>query len=153
MAADPIHSRLQLWQDANADGRSNAGELVSLAQAGVMSISLSSVPGSGPDGSGNVVQGWTTVAMADGSMLSAADLGLAYNPDDLGAPQNDDIGPMPILTGDEFDALQLLLSGDGSAEQDPVPSGPPTVDHAQPGEAAMEGVPEGRQMFDLWVIP
>jgi hypothetical protein len=39
-AADPVYGDLRLWQDLNADGESEAEELVSLAAAGVVSIAL-----------------------------------------------------------------------------------------------------------------
>jgi len=39
-AADPVYGDLRLWQDLNADGVSEAEELVSLAVAGVVSIAL-----------------------------------------------------------------------------------------------------------------
>jgi hypothetical protein len=39
---DAVYARLRLWQDSNADGRGTAGELRTLAAAGIRSISLDS---------------------------------------------------------------------------------------------------------------
>jgi hypothetical protein len=55
---------------------------------------------SGPDDAGNVVHGWTTVTMADGAMLFAADLGFAYDPQDLGLTLCREYGmPLDLLHG------------------------------------------------------
>jgi hypothetical protein len=43
-ARDPIFASLRLWEDANADARTDPGELVPLGAAGVTSISLAYVP-------------------------------------------------------------------------------------------------------------
>ena len=40
-ANDPIYSQLRVWQDADADGVAQPGELETLAQAGIASINVS----------------------------------------------------------------------------------------------------------------
>jgi hypothetical protein len=39
-AQDDVFAQLQVWVDRNTDGKTDAGELVSLADAGVLSIDL-----------------------------------------------------------------------------------------------------------------
>jgi hypothetical protein len=60
-AQDPVFARLRLWSDANRDGQTDAEELLTLAQAGVLSLQLDPHAG-GVDANGNVhqlVSSWT----------------------------------------------------------------------------------------------
>jgi hypothetical protein len=52
-ASDSIWGSLRIWQDADGDGFSAADELLTMAQAGVLSIDLGYSAGSGPDANGN----------------------------------------------------------------------------------------------------
>ncbi len=52
-AQDPVFARLRLWQDLNGDGVSSPGELKSLAQDGVLSISLDYLNSTNVDPFGN----------------------------------------------------------------------------------------------------
>ncbi|WP_316158348.1 MULTISPECIES: calcium-binding protein [unclassified Bradyrhizobium] len=53
-AADPVFAKLRVWRDLNQNGVSDDGELQTLAQAGIKSISLVRQPGSGTD-AGNTI--------------------------------------------------------------------------------------------------
>lgn len=68
-ANDAAFGRFQVWQDHDFDGVSQAGELKSLEEAGVLRIGLTHVAGTGQDGGalGNTVFGEASVIWADGS--------------------------------------------------------------------------------------
>lgn len=67
---DPVFSQLRLWQDKNFDGISQANELISLAQAGVQSISLKYNPSfSEVDAHGNSAKFKSTAQTSRGSRL------------------------------------------------------------------------------------
>lgn len=44
-AADPLYAQLGLWKDANSNARTDPGELVTLAQAGIQSLHIANVTG------------------------------------------------------------------------------------------------------------
>lgn len=66
-ALDPAFAGLRIWRDANQDGISQAGELSSLADNGIASISVTSTPGSIDLGNGNVQSATGTFTRTDGS--------------------------------------------------------------------------------------
>jgi hypothetical protein len=72
-AADQGFGKLLIWQDVNGDHRSEAGELMSLAQAGIASISLNDtvVP---QIQNGNRILERSDVTMDDGRTLQMADV-------------------------------------------------------------------------------
>jgi len=73
-ASDAAFAEFGVWQDANSDGLLDHGEFVSLSDAGIVSISLTSdgLAYSAADGDVEVV-GTTAVTFADGSTGAAAD--------------------------------------------------------------------------------
>lgn len=77
-AGDARWSEFRIWQDANSDGISDAGEVGTLAQLGITSIGLN--PG-GPAqsfGDGSAIGGLSGYTRADGTTGIAADVSLAY---------------------------------------------------------------------------
>jgi hypothetical protein len=65
-SSDSQFANLKVWVDANSDGVTDAGELLSLSDLGITSINLSTVAGSGSiDGQNVLADG--TFAYADGS--------------------------------------------------------------------------------------
>ncbi len=76
-AADARFGEFRLWAD-DGDGVSEVGELVTLSERGVISISLRSDNVASTDAAGNRIFGWTDVTMADGSVVKAADASLAF---------------------------------------------------------------------------
>ena len=81
-AGDERFADFSVWQDANGDRVSQAGELRTLEEAGITSIDLSGVPYEGEplviqEKAGNQVFGVTTVAHGDGSFGIAGDVALA----------------------------------------------------------------------------
>jgi len=76
-SADARFNDLRIWQDANGDGVSDAGELKTLAERSITSISLDVARTEWASG-GNRVQGFTTYQNVDGSTGFAADVALGY---------------------------------------------------------------------------
>ena len=72
---DAVYSKLLVWVDTNHDGISQPGELFTLAELGITSISLNIEPAKWTDAFGNIFTA-RTVVIRNGSALSAYDVGL-----------------------------------------------------------------------------
>jgi Ca2+-binding RTX toxin-like protein len=89
-AQDAAFSQVRLWQDFNQDGISQANELGTLAQKGIVSISLVSTAANTNLGNGNAITGTATVTFGNQTTTdvdsvsvtgsSAGNLDLADNP-------------------------------------------------------------------------
>jgi hypothetical protein len=81
-ALDARFGEFQLWFDRNGDGKSDAGELQTLAEAGIHSIALGGVkaPGGSESMGSNLVFARSSFKRADGTTGSVLDAGLAYLP-------------------------------------------------------------------------
>jgi trimeric autotransporter adhesin len=74
-ADDDAFASLAVWIDANADGITGAGELRSLADLGIVGISVSNVSvNPSVDASGNVIALQTTFTREDGTSSTVADV-------------------------------------------------------------------------------
>lgn len=80
-ASDARFSELRVWQDRNGNGRTDAGELMTLEEAGIVSISLAAT---GLDDrvklDRNAVTATTSFTRSNGTISTAADVSLAYRP-------------------------------------------------------------------------
>ena len=81
-ALDDRFAEFKLWFDSNSNGVSDAGEIKSLAEAGVTSINLKSTAPDDRDDGGNVIYGITSYTLASGAAGTALDTGLVYVPGD-----------------------------------------------------------------------
>lgn len=73
-ASDAVFADLEVWRDLNSDGKTDAGELFSLSELGIQSISVAAtVPADPVDIGGNTIVAEATVTMADGSARMAGD--------------------------------------------------------------------------------
>ena len=80
-AKDAKWSLFRLWQDKDSDGVVDAGEMQTLAQAGVQSLQLQANVLNRAYGPDVVVRGYTRVQMADGRQLQAGDVQfMQYDP-------------------------------------------------------------------------
>ncbi len=80
-AEDERFVEFRLWFDGNANGVTDAGELLSLAEAGVVSISLTGTPtGETLQEGRNIVFNTATYRLANGETGTLLDAGLAFNP-------------------------------------------------------------------------
>jgi len=75
-----VTNQLRVWQDANGDGVTDAGELKTLAQAGMASLNLTAAQTDWASG-GNHIAGFTTYSKTDGSNGWTADVGLGFEAD------------------------------------------------------------------------
>jgi hypothetical protein len=66
-AADAVFSKLRVWQDANGDGVTDAGELQSLSQLGIASISLNGQAVNGTTPQGTEIRTYSTFTRTDGT--------------------------------------------------------------------------------------
>ncbi|PWS37144.1 hypothetical protein DFH01_09765 [Falsiroseomonas bella] len=80
-ASDAAWSELRAWRDLDGDGTYEPGELLSMEQAGIASISLSWTPLS-TTVAGNQVYGQTTIAMDDETTRDTYSVFFAANPMD-----------------------------------------------------------------------
>ena len=98
-AGDARFADFRVWQDANQDGISQAGELRSLEEAGLLSINLTAHTGritsNEDEYLDNVVFGHTEVLWADGRTAIAGDVGLRTQYRG-GFAQGDDLSPRYI---------------------------------------------------------
>ncbi|MFE8070034.1 hypothetical protein QQM79_03155 [Marinobacteraceae bacterium S3BR75-40.1] len=79
-ANDAAFDALQIWQDANQDGISQASELSSLADAGIASIGTGYTETGTADGNGNIEVGQGTYTKTDGTQGETASFDFAQNP-------------------------------------------------------------------------
>lgn len=105
-ASDTAFAQLQLWQDLNQDGLSQAIELRPLADHGITAIDGFGLPADIDLGNGNRIAATALVMRRDGNPLQAVDLILANEP------------PLPTL-----DILEPLVAqaSEVPAPLDPLP--------------------------------
>ncbi|MCA1806807.1 MAG: hypothetical protein LC687_02925, partial [Actinobacteria bacterium] len=126
---DEAWSQFAVWQDANSDGKTDEGEMVSLGELGVESIALTYTEESEArtDADGDVlVHGQSQVTWTDGSVSIAEDTGFALN-------------ALDVLSGD--DEIQLPAGDEGGSPtvvSNPATSTPAAAIPAVDDLAAME---------------
>jgi Ca2+-binding RTX toxin-like protein len=110
-AGDARFGELQVWQDSNQDGISQASELRSLTQAGIVSITLGGTrTGQTLENTpGNVLFATTQFTRTDGSQGLAGDVALAY------------VAGTNANTTDGTPPLQPVVRNPASATTTPVP--------------------------------
>jgi Ca2+-binding RTX toxin-like protein len=79
-SSDAIYSQLQIWRDINGDAHVDAGELETLAQAGIAAINLAHTTQSGVQIAGNAVNSTGTFVRSDGSTGAVDDVSFTIDP-------------------------------------------------------------------------
>jgi hypothetical protein len=79
-ASDDVYSKLQIWQDVNGDAHVDAGELKTLAQAGIAVINLANTAQTGVQIAGNTVNSTGTFVRSDGSTAAIDDVSFTIDP-------------------------------------------------------------------------
>jgi hypothetical protein len=72
-SADQVFGKLRVWQDANGDGITDAGELQSLSQLGIASISLNGQAVNGTTPQGTEIRTYSTFTRTDGTTSGVYD--------------------------------------------------------------------------------
>ena len=99
-ANDAEFSSFGVWQDADGDGESDAGEFQSLAARGITSIDLSS-DGVREERDDSVIFGTGSFSYSDGSTGTFADLALTLNPTKIVSTDDSEITFGDYLTDDQ----------------------------------------------------
>ncbi len=79
---DKAWSTLQIWQDKNSDGRTDAGELYTLADAGIAAISTRFSSSTYQDENGEHHRQTGSVTLTDGTTVASADVWFEINQSD-----------------------------------------------------------------------
>ena len=79
-AQDAAFAELRVWKDANANGRTDAGELLTLAEAGVGSINVTYTNSSHIDAQGNAHRQVGSYSTTSGETRTATDIWVQTNP-------------------------------------------------------------------------
>ena len=79
-ASDAGYAQLKIWVDANEDGHTDAGELKSLAAAGIVSLSLTTTATPDDAIAGSIVTGRSTFTRSDGSTGQTAEVSFTTDP-------------------------------------------------------------------------
>lgn len=79
-ASDAGYSQLKIWVDANEDGKTDSGELKSLSDAGVASLSLSTTTTPDDAIAGSTVTGRSTFTRTDGSSGAVVEVQFTTDP-------------------------------------------------------------------------
>ena len=125
-SADADWSQLRIWQDANGNGVVDAGELETLAQAGITSISLS-YANTNTTLNGNDVVGVSAVTFANGTTSTADEVDFAADllnttPDPNGTTASNipaSIEALPWLKGyGQLYNLDVAMNNDATLQQD-----------------------------------
>ena len=119
-ARDALFADLRVWRDADVDGTTDAGELLSLADAGIGSISLAH-DASVTAQNGNLLSGQAAVTHTDGSTTQMSDAWFATSPVpvlDLSQVVKADVadltdGKAEVLQIKANDVLQLPTTANG----------------------------------------
>ncbi|WP_161497292.1 calcium-binding protein [Bradyrhizobium nitroreducens] len=88
-AADSRWSDFRIWQDANGDGISQAGEVKSLDAIGIVAIGLDPKGPSQTFADGSAISGLANFVWKDGTTGTAADVSFAYRPGASGTAANE----------------------------------------------------------------
>ncbi len=112
---DAAYTALNIWKDANGDGISQAGELLTLADAGVLSIATGSIAVNQLDANGNTIKQTGTFTKADGTTGNSADIWFNVNKTRTLAtewlPETAAVAALPDLQGfgNVYDLHQAML--------------------------------------------
>jgi len=78
-ASDAAFAELRVWQDTNGNGRTDAGELLTLAETGVQSINVSYANSNHIDAQGNAHRQLSSYTTLDGQARAASDVWFQTN--------------------------------------------------------------------------
>ncbi|WP_344696415.1 calcium-binding protein [Sphingomonas rosea] len=118
--ADEKFAELRIWRDLNSNGVSEQGELQTLAQAGIASISLS-ITNAASEIAGNDVKSYANYTRIDGSLRKIASIDFAVQEVKATLPADADMSDLitlPNLNGqDGLQDLRTAMYFDSSLKQ------------------------------------
>lgn len=106
-AADTGFANLKIWQDLDSDGRTDSGELKTLAEAGIASLSLQ-LTNATTDSNGHAIAGTSSFTRTNGTVGYAADVLLrTYQTDSIYVGSDTSVNPaldidnlfLPLIKG------------------------------------------------------
>lgn len=156
-AGDDRFGEFLVWQDANQNGVSDAGELKSLTEAGIVQINLTmNETGHSLEDTGNVITATSDYLLADGTSRDLADVSLSYDPvadseeeapaSDADVPSNQDEAPT------DTQAQSVPVIQDGSVPNsagDADPAAEPDAGQSSSGVTAPEESPQSAQLAGI----
>jgi serine-aspartate repeat-containing protein C/D/E len=110
-ASDAAFASLKIWQDANGNHQTDAGELVSLTEAGVASLTVGYTELPFVDAQGNLHLERSNATLSDGSSVDMTDVYFNVSAEDAAAA-NVKLASLGQLVGDDS-GLDGLLAGLG----------------------------------------
>ena len=131
--ADTAFGQLMVWRDANGNHATDAGELVTLTQAGIASLAVGYIELPFLDRQGNLHLERSAATLSDGSSVDMTDVYFNVSVEDAAAA-GVTLPSLADLLGDQ-QSLEALLGSDG---QTTVSSGLGGADEAQAGTDAGE---------------
>ncbi|HEX8062278.1 MAG TPA: hypothetical protein VF535_03600, partial [Allosphingosinicella sp.] len=138
---DVRFGEFRLWFDSNGNGATDAGELLTLAEAGILEISLTAPinPDARADAGGNVVFGRGSFTRTDHSVGTLLDAGFGYSDAGLApsAPAAPAISPPPAAS-----PAAAVSPPPAAAPAEPAPgAAPATLEPAPAASSASEPAP------------
>lgn len=109
---DEQYDSFFIFQDLNQNGVSDEGELISLADAGIESISLTLTP-SGEDRDGNIIINTSTFTRTDGTTGEVGDVAFAFAGDEIGTVDYTDTQVTVALADSEAESNFFFGDEDG----------------------------------------
>lgn len=105
-ASDEVYANLRVWQDSNSDGISDDGELLTLAQIGIVSINLTSEQPADMYIEGNWISDVSSFTMEDGSVHQIVDAWFSHTDADVATVGGDDLYGMEGADTFFFQAIE-----------------------------------------------
>ncbi len=114
-ARDDRFYDFRVWHDANSDGNVDDGELLSLDESGIRSLSLTAKQDASVElGDGSVVHDMFDIQRNDGKRMQGADVTLAYEP--RGMREEHDANGNLVFRFESGDLLKQRVLGEVDAE-------------------------------------
>ena len=123
--ADTAFGQLMIWRDVNGNHATDAGELMTLAQAGVSSLTVGYNELPFLDGQGNLHLERSSATLSDGASVAMTDVYFNVSAEDAAAA-GVQLPSMAELLGDQH-ALDSLLGSDGQSTVHDALAGAETV--------------------------
>jgi hypothetical protein len=89
-ANDEEFDKIKVWKDANSDGVTDEGELLTLEEAGVKQLNMGNIVESNETQNGNIMSLKSDYVTTDGETRAAVDVNFGYNSEKSSVPISED---------------------------------------------------------------